>query len=82
MDDKEDEVSVSFSISSSSSSSSSNIHTLYRPRAQSGVDKLRGSQPTLDLDVESLENQNRNAAASPIAYFPQIQHALRPNMPK
>ena len=65
--------------SSSSSSSSSSIYTLYRPKAQSGEDKLRGSQPTLDLDVQSLENQIKNAAASQIAHFPRIQHSLRPN---
>lgn len=51
-------------------------------KSQSGENKLRGSQPTLDLDVQILENLIRNAAASQIAYFPGIQHALRPNMPK
>ena len=58
------------------------VHTLYRPKAQSGEDKLRGSQPTLDLDVQSLENHIKNAAASQIARFPRIQHALRPNGPQ
>ena len=44
--------------------SSSSIHTLYRPKAQSGEDKLRGSQPTLDLEVQSLENQIKNVRFS------------------
>ena len=40
---------------------------------------MRGFQPTVDLDVQSLDNQIRPAAASQIAYFPGIQHAHRPN---
>lgn len=47
---------------------SDTIQALYRPRAQSGEDRLRDFWPTLDLDVQSLENQIKNVAASPIAY--------------
>ena len=47
---------------------SSSIHKLYRPKAQSGEDNMRGSQPTLDLDARILENQIRYAAVSQIAY--------------
>ena len=49
-------------------------YTRRRPRARSI--SCGAPNPTLDQDVQSLENQIRNAAASPIAYFPPIQKTV------